>query len=72
MMRPTHEVGTKVVLMDYRTGNRHTYVVVDVMARLTPFRRKDQDTKVVGYTYGLKQVANFPLLDAMPFREESL
>lgn len=63
-MRPPHPVGAKVVLANHRT-----YVVVDVVARLTPFRRKDQDTKVIGYTYGLRQVANFPLPDAVPFRE---
>jgi hypothetical protein len=34
------------------------YVVVDVMPRLTPFRKKNQDTTVEGYTLGLARAVH--------------
>ncbi len=62
MKKSVYRRGDHLVLAD-----RCTYRVIDVMARLTPYRRAGQDTKVVGYTYGLEQIANYPLLDAVPF-----
>ena len=44
------DVGSRVV----RDGKE--YEVVSVMARLTPFKKANQFTTVIGYTLGLREV----------------
>lgn len=42
-------------LGDEMVHDGKVYTIVDVMDRLTPYTRPNQDTKVIGYTVGLKE-----------------